>query len=151
MKFFKKHKKEAICLIALLVILLILLTIFIIMWFGGSKNKYGTRLEGIENVELSDSYLGDIESELKENSIVSSVSSNVQGKIVNFIIVVKDETSVKDAKKLSNIVKEGFTKEELEFYDLEIFVSTSSKQEDTKYPIIGYKHKNSEDFVWSNN
>lgn len=151
MKFFKKHKKETIFLMVGIAVFLILLIIFIVMWFSGSNNKYGTRLDRINEVPLSDSYLGDIESDISDKSIVSKVSSNIQGKLVNFIITVKDGTSIDDAKKLSSVVKDGFTDDELNFYDLQVFVAVSSNKDDTKYPIIGYKHKNNDNFVWSNN
>lgn len=151
MKFFKKHKKETIFLMVGIAVFLILLIIFIVMWFSGSNNKYGTRLDKIDEVPLSDSYLGDIESDISDKSIVSKVSSNIQGKLVNFIITVKDGTSIDDAKKLSSVVKDGFTDDELKFYDLQVFVAVSSNKDDTKYPIIGYKHKNNDNFVWSNN
>lgn len=151
MKFFKKHKKETIFLMVGIAVFLILLIIFIVMWFSGSNNKYGTRLDRINEVPLSDSYLGDIESDISDKSIVSKVSSNIQGKLVNFIITVKDGTSIDDAKKLSSVVKDGFTDDELNFYDLQVFVAVSSNKDDTKYPIIGYKHKNDDNFVWSNN
>ena len=151
MKFFKKHKKETIFLMVGIAVFLILLIIFIVMWFSGSNNKYGTRLDKIDEVPLSDSYLGDIESDISDKSIVSKVSSNIQGKLVNFIITVKDGTSIDDAKKLSSVVKDGFTDDELNFYDLQVFVAVSSNKDDTKYPIIGYKHKNNDNFVWSNN
>lgn len=150
MKFFKKHMKESIFLTVFLVIIFTCLITFLIMWFGGNGDKYGTRLEGIKEVPLSDSYLNEISSAVKDEKTVSKATIDVEGRLVNIIINVKDETSLDDAKKLSGIVKDNFTKDELAFYDIQIFVVDSGTNKESNYPIIGYKHKTSNDFVWSN-
>lgn len=150
MKFFKKHMKESIFLTVFLVIIFTCLITFLIMWFGGNGDKYGTRLEGIKEVPLSDSYLNEISSAVKDEKTVSKATIDVEGRLVNIIITVKDDTTLDDAKKLSGIVKDNFTKDELAFYDIQIFLVDSGANKESNYPIIGYKHKTSDDFVWSN-
>lgn len=150
MKFIKKHMKESIFLTMFLVIILACVLAFLIMWFGGSNNKYGTRLDGIEDVPLSDSYLNEISDEIKEKEIVSKVTIDVEGKLVSFIINVNDEVLEADSKALTTIVKDNFTEDELAFYDIQVFLVDSGSNENSIYPIIGYKHKTSDDFVWSN-
>ncbi len=150
MKFFKKHMKESIFLTVFLVIIFTCLITFIVMWFGGNGDKYGTRLDGIKDVPLSDAYLDEISSEVKNEKIVSKVTVDVEGRLVNFIITVNDNTSEKDAKDLSDIVKDNFTEDELAFYDIQIFIVDSGSNKESIYPIIGYKHKTSDGFVWSN-
>ena len=71
MKYFKKHKVELICLIIFIVLLLGCLGVFLMLWFGGSGEVYGNRLEGIEKVPVSEGYLNDIEKALKENASVT--------------------------------------------------------------------------------
>lgn len=150
MKFFKKHMKESVFLTVFLVIIFTCLITFLIMWFGGNGDKYGTRLDGIKDVPLSDSYLNEISSEVKDEKIVSKATIDVEGRLVNVIITVNDNTPIDDAKKLSGIVKDNFTEDELAFYDVQIFIVDSGKNKESAYPIIGYKHKTSDVFVWSN-
>ncbi len=150
MKFFKRHMKESIFLMVFLVIILICLIAFLVMWFGVNGDRYGTRLDGIKEVPLSDSYLKDITDEVKDESIVSKATVDVKGRLVNFIITINSGTALDDSKKLSTIVEDNFTEDELSFYDIQIFIVESGSSEDSKYPIIGYKHKTSDDFVWSN-
>lgn len=151
MDFIKKHKKESIILITFSAIILICLITFLVMWFGVNGNKYGNRLDGIKAVPLSDSYLKDISDKLGKKSIVSKTTIDVEGRLVNLIITIKNGTAEADAKALSKIVKDNFTKDELAFYDIQIFVVDSGSDKESLYPIIGYKHKTSDDFVWSNN
>lgn len=151
MKYFKKHKVELICLIIFVVLLLGCLGVFLMLWFGGSGEVYGNRLEGIEKVPVSEGYLNDIEKALKENESVTKATSNIEGRLINFIVTVNDDTSISSAKELSKVVRDNFTESELKFYDIQIYVLDSGANETSTYPIIGYKHKTTEDFVWSNN
>lgn len=151
MKYFKKHKVELICLIIFIVLLLGCLGVFLMLWFGGSGEVYGNRLEGIEKVPVSEGYLNDIEKTLKENEKVTKVSSHIEGRLINFMITVNDDTSISSSKELAKIVKDNFTESELKFYDIQVYVLDSGANETSTYPIIGYKHKTTEDFVWSNN
>ena len=151
MKYFKKHKVELTCLIIFIVLLLGCLGVFLMLWFGGSGEVYGNRLEGIEKVPVSEGYLNDIEKALKENASVTKVISHIEGRLINFMITVNDDTSISSSKELSKIVKDNFTESELKFYDIQVYVLDSGANETSTYPIIGYKHKTTEDFVWSNN
>lgn len=151
MKYFKKHKVELICLIIFIVLLLGCLGIFLMLWFGGSGEVYGNRLDGIDKVPVSEGYLNDIENALKEDEHVSKASSHIEGRLINFMVTVTDDTKIDSAKKLSKIIKDNFTESELAFYDIQVYILDSGANETSSYPIIGYKHKTTEDFVWSNN
>lgn len=146
MVFIKKHKKKFI--IGALVLLVLLLAYAIwTMLPNSSKSLYGDRLDGIEDVEISNSDLSKIDSELEEVEGVEKVSSDIEGRLINFNVGVLEgvETSITDT--LSPIIIDAFSKEELEFYDLQLFVNGK----DENYSVIGYKHKTSDSFVWSNN
>jgi hypothetical protein len=67
------------------------------MWFGGNGDKYGTRLDGIKDVPLSDSYLDEISSEVKDEKIVSKATIDVEGRLVNVIISVNHYATEDDA------------------------------------------------------
>lgn len=109
---------------------------------------YGNRLDGISDVEIKDTQYKDLENKLKENKIVVGVSSNLDGKIINIIITVKDDTSKKDAKKLADVVLDNFNKEQLSFYDVQLFIKKADvKQND--FPIIGYKSYSKNGFSWT--
>lgn len=151
MKFIKNHLKEFILIVIAGGILIFCGVAFAIMWFAGGNNVYGDRLDGIEKVKLSDTYIKDVEKKLKEKEFVTDVTYNLNGRLLSFIITVADDTNVDEAKKLGDIVIQGFNEEELAFYDLQLSLKDSGEKEESRYPFIATKHKTSEIFVWSNN
>ena len=151
MKFVKKHLVEIIIFIIFFGIVIFGLTSFFMLWNAGSGNKYGTRLNGISKVELGDKYLNSTMKKIKENEIVSKVNSNITGRIIKYIITVKNGTDLNAAKNLTTIVVESLKEDELAFYDIQVYLLEEDANEESKYPKIGYKHKSSEAFVWSNN
>ena len=108
---------------------------------------YGDRLDGIEEVELSNSKLTKIESNLKSDGAVKEADVSVAGKIVEVIITVQDDTSVDTAKALNTKVLDSLSNKEKKFYDIQIFVKKDS--EATDFPIIGYKHHAKDTFSWT--
>ena len=108
---------------------------------------YGDRLDGIEEVELSNSKLTKIESNLKSDGAVKEADVSVAGKIVEVIITVQDDTSVDTAKALNTKVLDSLSNKDKKFYDIQIFVKKDS--EATDFPIIGYKHHAKDTFSWT--
>ena len=146
--FIKNHKKQ--CLIGgisiLILFIIIIIWLFIIPIF--SNNKYGDRLEEIEEHKISSSVINDIKSTIKENKMVSDVEYHNEGRILNFIITVSAEMNKEDAKKLSDILLEKISDKNKEYYDIQILIDT--EEENENYPIAGYKSKSKKDFVYGN-
>lgn len=151
MKFIKNHLKEFILILIAGGIIVFCGVSFAIMWFAGESNVYGDRLDGIEKVKLSDSYMKDIVKKIKEKQFVTEATYNINGRLVSFIVTVADGTNVDEAKNLGQIVIQGFNEEELAFYDLQLSLKDSGTLEESRYPFIATKHKTSSVFVWSNN
>lgn len=146
MKFIKKHKKKFI-IGAIALFVLLLAYIIWTMLPNSSKSLYGDRLDGIEDVEITDKNLADVESALEEVDGIKEASSDIKGRLINFSVEVEDGVATSIADTLGPIVIDNFSSEELEYYDLQIFVNGESEE----YSVIGYKHKTSDSFVWSNN
>lgn len=150
MTFIKKNKFK---IITSLVILILLTIIFIgikeLIFPNNNKDLYGNRLDGIEEVLVTDVRLNDLIAEIKEEEFVENVKSNIQGRLVNVIVTVEPNADEIKAKALSEKFVSNFSSEELEYYDFQFFLV--SDEEDERYPFIGYKHKTSLNFKWSNN
>lgn len=146
--FIKTHKKQCLIggLIFIALLLIIIIWLFIVPLF--SNNKYGDRLDGIEDHKISTSTVNDIESSLKENKMVSDVEYHNEGRILNFIITVSGEMSVDDAKALGNVVLDKISDKNKEYYDIQVLIDT--EEENDNYPIVGYKHKTEDNFVYGN-
>ena len=151
MKFIKNHLKEFILMLIAGGILIFCGVSFAIMWFAGGSDVYGDRLDGIENVKLSDTYIKDVIKNIKEKEFVTDATYSLNGRLLSFIVTVADETNVDEAKKIGQIIIQGFNEEELAYYDLQFYLKDSGVNEESRYPFIATKHKTSSEFVWSNN
>ncbi len=148
MKFIKNHKVEFALLMVVVTLILVFGIVFCVMWFSGSNNEYGNRLEGIDKVKLSDGYIKDIDEELKKEEFVKSVKHTLEGRLVSFIVTVEDDTDVTKAEALGEKIIANFEEKELAYYDIQLYLKDSKNDEESKYPVIGYKHKTEENFVW---
>ena len=157
MNFIKRNKTEFILLVIVLLILLVSAIMFLIVWFQGSNNKYGDRLKGIEKVELKETYVNGLLKDIKEEKeYVTKSDYNLEGRLLSIFVTVKSYTDKNETKKIGDIIIEKLKEEELKYYDIQLYISfeedsSKTEEEEKIYPIIGYKHKTSDVFVWSNN
>ena len=147
-KFFNEHKKQCIIggIIFLAIFFIIIIWLFIVPVF--SNNKYGDRLDGIEDHKISSSTIDEIENTLKENKQVSEVTYHNEWRILNFIITVSNDTKPEDAKALDDVILDKISDDDKGYYDIQILIDT--EEENESYPIAGYKNKSSDDFVYGN-
>lgn len=146
MKWIKKNKFTVVAIV-----------IFVIVAILGFKAKevffpdqrtavYGDRLNG--KVAVEQKTYDTVKQTISESDKVKSVTVNENGKRVDIIIIVNDDTSKKDAKKLTDNILEPFTESQIGYYDFQVFIKKESESEND-FPIIGYKHHNSSSFSWN--
>lgn len=140
MNFIKKNK-ILVAILTLVFIVIIISAIYIYLYQTNS-NKYGNRLNGIENVLISNNKITNIKDKLLSNNNCNTVSYKLDGKIIKFFIDVTPETDELSLESMFNSILDGFSDSEKAFYDFEIFVTSTSKS----YPVIAYKHRNNEVF-----
>lgn len=150
MNFIKKHKLLFIVLILILILLIVgIAVVGPSLFFSGNK-VYGNRLDDIDNYKITDSNVNEITSAIKENTNVIEVEYSKSGKILNFKIKVASTTSIEESKGLTSVILEKISEENKSYYDIQVFLTCDADESDI-YPKIGYKHKISTEFVWSNN
>lgn len=147
MSFIRKNKFVIIAIGVFLILVVLVFQIATMFFPEEGTALYGDRLDGIEEVELSNSKLTKIESNLKSDGAVKEADVSIAGKIVEVIITVQDDTSVETAKALNTKVLDSLSNKEKKFYDIQIFVKKDS--EATDFPIIGYKHHAKDTFSWT--
>lgn len=148
MKFIKKHKSLIIALIIFIIVLVAFLVAYRTFFPEEETAIYGSRLEGIDKVELSKDTYNKIEGALKDVS--KETTSRVQGRILNVMLTVNDNVSKDDAKNVANKIVEQLSKEQVNYYDIQVFIKKDGKTEDAaSFPIIGYKHHITEGFTWT--
>lgn len=142
----KKNKGLFILLILTLILFTFIIAIFVKLLVGGSSNKYGNRLDGINEVKIdADTYSG-VKEEVMDTELAEEVKVRLQGKIVYTTIVLKGDTSVDKAKEIASNTLDNYKEEELKFYDFSFFLKWKGEEEDKV--ITGNKHHDLDKITW---
>ncbi len=147
MSFIRKNKFVIIAIAVFLILVIVAFQVVNMFFPEEGKALYGDRLDGIEEVELTDKKLESIASSIEEDAAVKNAEVSVAGKIVEVIITVQDDTSTDTAKGLNTKVLESLDDDEKKFYDIQIFLTKETDAND--FPIIGYKHHSKDSFSWT--
>lgn len=145
MSFIKKNKSTIIALVVFIIVLVLLIQVKNIFFSDEKEAIYGTRLEGIEKVKISNDQEEKVKSSLDES--VSSTTVRQAGRIVNIILTVNSDVSVDTAKTYASKAIEPFTDAQKKYYDFQVFIK--KKNDSDEFPIIGYKQHNKESFSWT--
>ena len=148
MKYIKRNKLTVFIIIIFAIIVIVGGYLYNMLFANGRSGIYGNRLDGIEEVEITDKQYKSIKSKLKENENVVKVTTDLKGKVVNIIITVKDEVSKEVAKNIAATSLKEFDKDQLKYYDIQIFVKKDN-EELNDFPIIGYKQNGKDGLTWS--
>ena len=148
MKYIKKNKLTVFIIAIFVVVVIVGAYLYNLLFGSGRQEAYGNRLEGIEKVEITKDQYDNIKSKLESDAGVSSVSTSLQGKIVNIIMTVNDDITKEAAKIVAATALSEFDEEQLKFYDIQIFVKKDNEALND-FPIIGYKQNGKEGLSWS--
>ena len=144
-----KNKGFAIIIALGFILFLILLVIFFQMLIGGSSDKYGNRLDGINKVKISNETFEEVKKEVTDTELVEEVSTRLQGKIVYMTITLKSDTSKDKAKEIASATLDNYSEDELKFYDFSFFLRWKGEEGDTV--VTGNKHHSLDSITWTNN
>ena len=147
-KWVNRNKGFAIIVGLSIILFLILLIIFLQMLLGGSSNKYGNRLDGIDKVKISEKTYDGVKKEVEETDLTEEVETRLQGRIVYTTITLKSDTTVDKAKEIASNTLDNYTNSELEYYDFSFFLKWKGEEKDTV--ITGNKHHNLDTITWTN-
>lgn len=147
-KFIKNNKLTVITSIICLVFVILVFAIKLTFFPDEGRAIYGDRLDGIEEVEITSKQEKNIVSKLEEKDEVKSVDTDIKGRILNVIITVNDDVELDPAKALAPVITENLEEDQNGYYDIQVFIKKSN-EEDTRFPIIGYKHQDKDEFSWS--
>lgn len=149
MDFIKKHKFWIIIIIIVLVLGFLIYGICSLLLPNSSKDLYGNRLDGIEEVMISNDTISKIKEEIGQISEVNTIEYHLSGRIANFIIDVKKDTDLISAHGLADKLLPYFEDSQKEYFDIQVLITCKEDSESTLYPMAGYKHKTSVGFKWN--
>lgn len=148
MKNFIKNNKVTVVAFIICVIFVILVFAVKLTFFPNEGTAiYGDRLDGIEEVEITDKQQEDIIKALEDKDEVKKVSCDIKGRTLNVLITVNDDVELDPAKALTSSITDNLEENQTSYYDIQVFISKDN--DDTRFPIIGYKHQNKDGFSWT--
>ena len=152
----KKYFKENRTLFILMIVAISCIVISVILllkyfYFGNGGTKYGSRLDGIENVQINDSKKDEIASKIAENELVKSATVTITGKRIDIRIVFEDKPTLVDAEGIALKSLDNFSDDEKAFYDFEFTLKQEATENTDGFLIMGAKNVNGSNLVWNNN
>lgn len=139
MKIIRRNKFTILCLIICTGLSILGFIVFRWLFPNFGLPIYGNRLDGIKEVPITSEKLKDVSDKLlKDNSSISKITGDLSGKIINYIVIVVENTKVGDAKKIADQIYANFSEGEVNFYDFQIFIK-NEKDDVSGYPLIGYR------------
>lgn len=151
LKSFYKNNRVYSILMIISIICIVAILIGVLLYFFGqtNKDKYGNRLDGIENIVIRESKLNEIEKKITENELVYSADAVIRGKLVYITITLNTGTHV-DAESIAQSSLELFSDEEKSFYDIQYIVDNKDDNIKENFPIMGYIKAGNSVIKWTN-
>lgn len=146
-KFMKRNKHTIVALGVFLAFIFLAGQLYRIFVPELGSIVYGDRLDGIEEVMLSTTNKENLVSALESDDRVTSASVNITGRIIRVFVTVDDYTTVEEARGVTYIILDTIDEDQIEFFDIEVLIEKGN--EDTRFPIIGYKQNIRETFSWT--
>ena len=84
---------------------------------------------------------------LKEKDGVEKISTSTSGRILNVIIMVKDDVSLESVKSFPDEVDKALDDDQKKAYDVQVFIKKN--KEDDKFPVIAYRHQGGDHYSFT--
>lgn len=155
--YMKKFYKENRVFVILMGVALVCIAIIVAMLAGyvvksTTGNKYGSRLDGISDVEIDDQKQSDLEAKVLEMNKVEDVKIIIHGKTINFNIDFQADTTIAEAQSIAPECLKLFDEDYLNFYDIQFIYTKKSKEESLReFPAFGYRKAQASAISWSVN
>lgn len=146
-KTLKNNKYSCIAIGIFVVVIIVGFLLYKLLFPNTGTPIYGNRLDGINDVNYTKDSLNVIAEKIKEEKVVNA-EINKNGKIINVIVTVSEKPKKEDATKFAKIILDNSTKEQINYFDYQLFVK-SEKEDYKENSIIGYKNKTAKDFTYS--
>lgn len=156
MKKIKKIWQENSVLLVLFMILiacLIAISVVVVTYFvGSSTTKYGDRLEELDKHPFKEEEQKEIVSRLENEKSISEASIRISGKTIYVNIKFLEGITLVEAESKATKSLDLFSKEVLEYYDIEYMISADDSKKQEGFKIIGsHNVSGTGGIVWNNN
>ena len=138
---------------AILLVCIILIATVLIQCFyvGRGNDKYGNRLDKIDEYKVEEDRLREFESKLLTDKTVESANIKLTGRIFYIHITFNNNVDLVEAESVALKSLENFSEAEKGYYDFQFTLKKEATETSDSFLISGAKNKNSSNLVWNNN
>ena len=148
--FYKTHRIFVILMAVALVCLILIGTILIRYFYvNDGSDKYGSRLEHIEDYKLESSRLNEIEEKYTEGTI-EKVEIMLTGRIVYIHIIGNETADLVTCQEVATKILEEFSEDEKKYYDFQFTIKKSQTETDEGFLVSGAHNKSGTGLNWNN-
>lgn len=148
-KWIAKHKVKMIILSIFVVLFLVLfIGLRDMLFYNGQRSNYGSRLEGIDKVKITDDTKKQIMSLVTNTKLTSKIKIDIQGRLINIIVEYNENVNLDQAKESAILSLGALSDKEKNFYDIQ-YILTSMDEKNKSFPAMGLKHKTKDSVVWT--
>lgn len=137
--------------IIVFICIFVILGVVITSFLGSSKSVYGDRLEGVEQVTLTEEFKENFKNTLQEDELIQDVNIKNKGKIIYVTLVFKESISLVEAESKALASLGQFSQEYTSFYDFHYTLKQNASEGNEGFLIMGAKNVNGNGLVWNNN
>ncbi len=149
--FWNQNRVLFVLFIIVFVCAIIILGVVLKYFFGSSKSSYGDRLDGIQEVEITDEVKNHFLESFNNDELVSNATIHIKGKIIYITLHFKDGVSLVEAQSKALASLTSFEEKYLEFYDFHYTLKGEATENSDGFLIMGAKNVNGSGLVWNNN
>lgn len=150
--FYSEHRIFTILMALVIVCMVLIVTVLIQCFYvGKGKDKYGSRLEGIEQHEITTETRKEIEDKIIQEGIVSQATIEITGKIIYIKMICTSEADLVSAQGVAQKSLEYFSEEDRAYYDFHFTLSKSKNETSDGFLISGSFNNNGSGLSWNLN
>lgn len=151
-RFYKEHRVFTILMAVLLVCIILIATVLIQCFYvGRGSDKYGNRLDKLEEYKVEESRLREFESKLLTEKIVESATIGSTGRIFYIRMTFGENVDLIEAQSVALKSLDNFSEAEKGYYDFHFTLKKEATKTSDGFLISGAKNKNGSGLVWNNN
>ena len=150
-RFFREHRVFTILMSLVLVCFILIGTLLVQVFYNGSADKYGNRLEEIENYPIAKEDLQTIEAEALKNESVKKANIFVTGRIVYVYLDFQGEIDLTTAQNEAVKILGLFEDPVKEYYDFQFNLAKEETETSDGFNIEAAKNAGGNGLIWGNN
>lgn len=140
-----------VLLIIVIICLITIISVCISYFFGSYKSSYGERLNGIEDVLVTDEIKNNFFESIEKDELIESANIDTKGKIIYISFTFKDGVTLVEAESKALASLMIFEQKYLDFYDFNFTLKEETTENNAGFLIMGARNVNGNGLVWNNN